>query len=138
MVDDHGEAGLYAVAALALGLGAVHTLSGVLGLVSSLGSPGALVLAVSQAVLGLLLVPAGVGLALRKPWSRWVGVVAFGGLAVVQLLPLLTGSTVAVPLAGVLLATGSSLYLMLAGEAFESGDDGRVLTEDTDPHEFVR
>ncbi|WP_424003241.1 hypothetical protein ACOZ4I_03930 [Haloarcula salina] len=138
MVDDHGEVGLYAVAALALGLGAVHVLSGVLGLVSSLGAAGALVLAGSRTVLGLLLIPAGVGLALRKPWSRWVGVVAFGGIAVVQLLPLLAGTTLAVPLAGVLLSTGCSLYLLLAGEAFEKADDGRVLTEDTDPHEFVR
>lgn len=138
MVGDHGEAGLYAVAALALGLGGVHVLSGALGLVSSLGSPGALVLAGSQAVLGLLLVPAGVGLALRRPWSRWVGVVAFGGIAVVQLLPLLAGSTVAVPFAGVLLSTGCSLYLLLAGEAFGQGDDDRALSEDTNPHEFVR
>mgnify|MGYP000368422905 CR=1 FL=1 len=138
MVDNHGEAGLYAVAALALALGVVHALSGLLGLVSAVGSAGALVLAGSRAVLGLLLVPAGVGVALGKPWGRWVGAVAFGGIAVVQLLPLVTGSTFAVPLAGVLLSIGCSLYLLLAGEAFERGDDGRVLTEDTDPHEFVR
>jgi len=137
MLDNHGEAGLYAVALLALGLGGVHVLSGVLTLVS-LGSAGAMIRAGSQAVLGLLLVLTGVALALRKPWSRWVGVVAFGGIAVVQLLPLVTGTTFAVPLAGVLLATGCSLYLLLAGEAFETEGDDRALTEDTNPHEFVR
>ncbi|RLM36991.1 hypothetical protein [Haloarcula sp. Atlit-120R] len=137
MLDNHGEAGLYAVAVLALALGGVHTLGG-LTLVSSLGSAGTLIRAGSQAVLGLLLIPTGVALALRKPWSRWVGVVAFGGIAVVQLLPLVTGATFAIPLAGVLLATGCALYLLLAGEAFETADDARALTEDTNPHEFVR
>ncbi|KOX92389.1 hypothetical protein AMS69_13525 [Haloarcula rubripromontorii] len=137
MLDNHGEAGLYAVALLALGLGGVHVLSGGLTLVS-LGSAGAMIRAGSQAVLGLLLVPTGVALVFRKPWSRWVGVVAFGGIAVVQLLPLVTGTTFAVPLAGVLLATGCSLHLLLAGEAFETEADDRALTEDTNPHEFVR
>ncbi|WP_276278226.1 hypothetical protein [Haloarcula regularis] len=70
--------------------------------------------------------------------GRWVGVTAFGGIGVLQILPLLAGATLAVPLAGVVLSTGASLYLLLAGEAFGADDDGRALTEDTNPHEFVR
>ncbi|MDS0278193.1 hypothetical protein NDI85_10335 [Halomicroarcula sp. S1AR25-4] len=137
MVDDSGEAKLYVLAALALSLGVVHVVSGTVTVLAAI-SVGVLVLGGCQAALGLFLVPAGVGIALRRPWGRWVGVVAFGGIAVVQLLPFLSGTTLAIPVAGVLLSTGCSLYLLLAGEAFQRDDDGRVLTEDTNPHEFRR
>ena len=136
MGRDSGETGLYVVAALALGLGAVHVFTGAVETLAATGT-APLVLAVGRALLGLLLLPAGVGVALRRTWGRWVGVTAFGGIAVLQILPLLAGATLAVPLAGILLATGNALYLTFAGEAFES-DDGRALTEDTNPHEFVR
>jgi hypothetical protein len=76
-------------------------------------------------------------IALRASWGRLLGIVTFGGLAVVQLLPLLSGTTFAVPLAGILLSASCALYLVLASEAFGT-DDGHVLTEETNPHEFVR
>ncbi|MFC7251306.1 hypothetical protein ACFQJ5_15895 [Halomicroarcula sp. GCM10025324] len=135
MTSDSGV-GLTVVAVLALGYGVVNTASGVLALLSAVGV-ASLVLAFAQAALGVLLVPAGVGVALRAPWGRRLGIVALGGLAVVQLLPLLSGATFAVPLAGILLSATCALYLLLAGEAFGT-DDGRVLTEETNPHEFVR
>ncbi|MBV0925062.1 hypothetical protein KTS45_12730 [Halomicroarcula limicola] len=138
MASNSDARALSLLAVLACVLGMVHAASGVIALLSALGV-GALVLGGSQLVLGLLLVPAGVGIGYRKSRGRWLGIVCFAGIAIVQVLPLLSGSELAVPLAGVLLSVGSSLYLLLAGEAFESGDgDSRVLTEDTDPHEFVR
>jgi hypothetical protein len=137
MGRDSGETGLYVVAALALGLGAVHVVTGAVETLATSGT-APLVLAVGRALLGLLLLPAGIGIARRRIWGRWVGVTAFGGIAVLQILPLLAGATLAAPLAGIFLATGASLYLLLAGEAFGADDDGRALTEDTNPHEFVR
>ncbi|MFC7019526.1 MULTISPECIES: hypothetical protein [Haloarcula] len=137
MGRDSSGTGLSVVAALALGLGAVHVFTGTVETLAATGT-APLVLAVGRALLGLLLLPAGVGVALRRTWGRWVGVTAFVGIAVLQILPLLAGSTLAVPLAGTFLATGASLYLLLAGEAFGADDDGRALTEDTNPHEFVR
>ncbi|WP_254279098.1 hypothetical protein [Haloarcula marina] len=128
--------GLPVVAVLALGYGVVTVLSGAGGLLTAIGV-ASLVVAGAQAALGVLLLPAGVGIAMRASWGRLLGIVAFGGVAVVQLLPLLSGETFAVPLAGVFLSTACALYLALAGEAFGT-DDERVLTEDTNPHEFVR
>ncbi|WP_276272687.1 hypothetical protein [Haloarcula litorea] len=129
--------GLAVVAALAFGLGLVQAAAGTLGLLSG-GRPPALVLAGAQAVLGLCLLPTGVGVLRRRPWGRALGVVAFGGVAVVQSLPLLAGATFAVPLVGIALATACWLWLLLAGGAFPEGGDDRALTEETDPHEFVR
>ncbi|WP_135304063.1 hypothetical protein [Haloarcula amylovorans] len=138
MASNSDARGVFLLAVLACVFGLVHAVSGVIVLLSAL-SIGAFALGGSQLVLGLLLVPAGVGITYRRSWGRWLGIVCFAGIAIVQALPLLSGSEIAVPLAGLFLSVGSSIYLLLAGEAFENGDDNsRVLTEDTDPHEFVR
>ncbi|MBX0295075.1 hypothetical protein [Haloarcula nitratireducens] len=138
MASNSDARALSLLAVLACVFGLVHTASGIITLLSAI-SIGTLVLGGSRLALGLLLVPAGVGIGYRKPWGRWLGIGCFAGLAIVQVLPLLSGSEIAVPLAGIFLWVGSSLYLLLSGEVFENGDDdSRVLTEDTNPHEFIR
>ncbi len=134
MADDRGVPG---AAGLATFLGGLHLALGTLELLAGQPSLPATLLSLNQVVLGAILLPTAVGLARGKPWSRYLGVVAFAGIAVVQLLPLLSGATLAVPLLGILLGSGAALYLLLAPGEFRE-DEGRVLTEDTDPHDFVR
>jgi hypothetical protein len=137
MAGGSDSVGVAAVGAVAGVLGLVHVASGGLVVLAGAATTGALVLAVARFVLGLFLLPTAVGLLRGVPWSRWVGVVGLGGLAVVQFLPLLAGETMAVPLAGILLSSACALYLLLAGQEFD-GIDERAIGEDTDPHDFVR
>ncbi|MFC6974024.1 hypothetical protein ACFQL1_04020 [Halomicroarcula sp. GCM10025709] len=129
---------LHVVAAVAVGLGLVQAASGAVSLLFGLGSLPTTLLALAQGVAGLVLVPAGVGIALRKGWGRTLGIVAFGGVAVLQLTPLIGGATVGVPLVGLAVSVGSSLYLLLASEAFADAEDTRPLSKDESAHEFVR
>jgi hypothetical protein len=137
MARTESEPGLYVVAALAVGLGLVQAVSGVMSLLFALGSLPATALALGQGVAGVVLVPAGVGVALRKGWGRTLGIVAFAGVAALQVTPLIGGATVGVPLVGLAVSVGSSLYLLLAGEAFED-EDTRPLSKDESAHDFVR
>jgi hypothetical protein len=138
MADGTDSPGLGVVVVLAGVLGVVHLGLGGLSLFGGLATTAATVLAVSQAVLGGLLFPTAAGLAMAAPWGRYLGIVTFGGIAVVQLLPLLAGETLAVPLLGIGLAGGSALYLIVAGEVFGDEGDERAISQETDPHRFVR
>jgi len=138
MARPGNDPGLYAVAALAVGLGFFQAVFGVVSLLVSLGSLRAVVLTAAQTVAGVVLLPAGVGIALRKGWGRTLGLVAFAGVAVLQLTPLLGGSGVGVPLVGLAVSVGSAIYLLLAGEAFADGDDTRPPSKDGSAHDFVR
>ncbi|MHB9288533.1 hypothetical protein ACKVMT_15995 [Halobacteriales archaeon Cl-PHB] len=129
--------GVYAPAALAILLGGLHLVLGGLDLGAGPPTLAATLVALNQVVLGGLLLPTAVGLARGRPWSRFLGVVCFSGIALVQLLPLVSGESPAVPLLGILLGSSAALYLVLAPGAFGE-DDGRDLDEDTDPHDFVR
>jgi hypothetical protein len=129
--------GVYGPAALAIVLGGLHLVLGVADLAGGEPSLAATLVALNQVVLGGLLLPTAVGLARGRPWSRFLGVVCFSGLALVQLLPLVSGASPAVPLLGILVGSTAALYLVLAPGAF-SPNDGRDVDEDTDPHDFVR
>ena len=138
MADRDRSAGVLVVAGVAAVLGVLHLASGTLALAMGSSQPAGAVLAGSRTVLGVILLPTAVGLARGAPWSRALGLVAFGGIAVVQLLPLVAGATLAVPLAGILLAASSGLYLLLAPGEFGDESGERAVTKDTDPHDFVR
>lgn len=137
VADTQRSPGVVAAAIAGL-LGALHLAGGTATVVLAAVPPAEAVLALARAVLGGILLPTVAGLASGAGWSRSLGVVAFAGLAVVQLLPLLAGATLAVPLAGILLSGTCALYLVLAPGEFTDGDDGRPISEDTDPHDFVR
>ncbi len=137
MADRTGSPGIGVVVVLAGVLGVVHLGLGGLSLLGGPSTTAATVIALSQAILGGLLLPTAAGLAMTAPWGRYLGIVTFGGIAVVQLLPLLAGA-LAVPLLGIGLAGGSAVYLVVAGEVFREGDDERPISEATDPHRFVR
>lgn len=138
MTDEPRDAGLGVVLILAGVLGIVHLALGSIELLRGRPTTAATILSGARAFLGLLLLPTVVGLIVGAPWARYLGVVGLGGIAVVQLLPLLAGPPVAAPLAGIVLAGGGALYLLLAPEEFDSEDDTRPISEDTDPHRFMR
>lgn len=137
MADGSGSAGVAVVAVVAGLTGVLHVALGSTALVAGDAATAGAVLALARVVLGGTLLPAAVGLLGGAPWSRYLGVVAFGGLAVVGLLGPLSGATLAVPLAGVFLAGACALYLLFAPGEFGT-DDGRPIDEDSDPHDFVR
>lgn len=138
MADSVRSGGVRVVALVAALLGCVHLVGGTYGVLTNALPSATVVLAGGQAVLGALLLPASIGLVRGAQWGRWIGVITFGAIAVLQLLPLLAGVTLAVPLAGILISGTCSLYLLLATDSFGQRDDGRPLNEDTDPHDFVR
>lgn len=133
------DAGIYVAAGLAVLLGGLNAVIAGSGLIEGGTESTVTIRLASRLVLGVLLVPTAFGLATGAPWSRYVGIVAFGGLAVVQILPLVSGTDPAVPLLGILVAATCSVYLLLAPGAFDAdGDDDRPIDEETDPHRFVR
>ncbi|MFC7077286.1 hypothetical protein [Haloarcula halophila] len=132
------DPGVSVVGALAVGLGFLQAVSGVTALLFALGSLPAVAFAAAQTVAGTVLLPAGIGIVLRKGWGRTLGIVAFAGVAVLQITPLLGGTGVGVPLVGLAVSAGGSIYLLLAGEAFADGDDTRPLSKDESAHDFVR
>ena len=138
MATDGGDPWLGLVVIVAGVLGLANAALGALALAAGQPTTAATTIAVARTVLGALLLPTVVGLVAGAAWSRPVGVVALGGIALVELLPLLAGETLAVPLLGILLASVSALYLLLAPGEFASEEEDRALDADTDPHRFVR
>jgi hypothetical protein len=138
MARTGNEPGLYVVAAVAVGLGLLQIVSGVASLAFVVRGLPPVLLTLAQIVAGVLLLPAGVGIALRKGWGQTLGIAGFAGVALLQATPLLSGGGVGVPVVGLAVSLGCTLYLLFAGEAFEQSDDERPLSKDESAHDFVR
>lgn len=138
MTDGVGAGGRGVAALVAVFLGTFAMLSGWFDLFTGASETLAgTILAIGRVLLGTVLLPTAWGLVRGRLWSRYLGIVAFGGIAIVQFLPMVAGATAVAPLGGVVLAGICALYLIFAGSAFGSGDDGRI-SEDTNPHFFMR
>ena len=123
--------GIAAVAAIGFLLGALTFVGAVGRLAVPDGTLVGTVVAVGLLVLSLSLLPAAVLLVRRDRRGQYLGVVAFAGIAVLDVLPAALG-TGGVPLLGVALATACALYLSLASEEFDGGAERPDHAEEDD------
>lgn len=132
-----GEARAYAVAVLLFALGAVQLAAGSLGLLARPELlPGA-VIAVGKLAFGLSLLPAARYVAHRQKRGLALAIVGLSGLVVVYFGPLLAGERTTLSVGSVLFALVLMVYLFLHEDAFGDRPE-RELTEETNPHEFIR
>lgn len=124
------SAGIAGVAALGFLLGALTFVGAVGRIAAAGGTPVDTVAAVGLLVVSLLLMPAAVLLVRRNRLGQYLGVVGFGGIAVLQVLPAVAGGRSGVPLLGVAVAVGCTTYLSLSSEEFDAAGDGPVVPED--------
>jgi len=132
-----GEARGYAVGLLIFSLG---VLQATVGLVEILSAPERMLivaLSVGKLLFGLLLLPAARDIAGLRKRGLWLAVIGFSGVVSVQLLPLLRGSSSSIAVGSILLSLSCLLYLFLHEDALGDRSE-RELTEETNPHDFIR
>ncbi|MDS0283040.1 hypothetical protein [Haloarcula onubensis] len=132
-----GEARAYAVGLLLFALGAVQLAAGGLDLLARPATVAATALAVGTVAVGLALLPAARYVAKRRKRGLALAIVGLSGVVVVHFGPLLAGDGTALSVGSVLAALVLMVYLLLHEDAFGDRPE-RELTEETNPHEFVR
>jgi hypothetical protein len=124
------SAGIAGVAFVGFLLGALTFVGAVGRLGATDGTVVDTVATVGLLVVSLLLMPAAVLLVRRDRRGQYLGVVGFGGIAVLDVLPAVAGGRSGVPLLAVAVAVGCTLYLSLSSEEFDADGGGRTVPGD--------
>lgn len=115
----HNAAGLNVIGALSVLFSILFVIVGLSWITVGVGG---FVLGLTYLIGAVLLLPTSFGVLNRENWGRLCGVVAYGLLALAQIgsfavdMPSLAGLVL------LMVVGGSSLYLLLAGHAFDSRD----------------
>jgi len=132
-----GEARAYAVSILLVTLGVVQVVAGGLDLLMRPEMLPATALAVGTAAFGVALLGAARYVAKLRKRGLALAIVGLSGVVVAHFGPLLAGERTALPVGSVLAALVLMVYLFLHEDAFGDRPE-RELTEETNPHEFIR
>jgi len=132
-----GEGRAYAVAVLLFTLGTAQLVAGSLGLLARPEMLATTAVAVGKLAFGLSLLPAARYVAQLRKRGLALAIAGLSGVVVAHFGPLLAGERTALSVGSVLFALVLMVYLFLHEDAFGDRPE-RELTEETNPHEFIR
>jgi len=132
-----GEARALAVGILIFSLGLLQIALGTLAVATTPEQVQVMAFGAVKLLSGLVLLLTAREIAALRQRGIGLAIIGFPGVVIAHAVPLVMGARLTLSVASVLLALSLLLYLFLHEDAL-SPESERELTEETNPHEFIR